>query len=143
MCPAGLPYQRCQYLKNIQMILDACWDDYGFSVYLENVFSLYWFAEPSRFREYGYLSSDIDFFVPILIYLRIKTYKQFEKNIPRVVFNQFLYYPTNTAEVEGENPYTIVSAIVKESTNAVYKMKNKFSLQLKPKSLHIHLQVVR
>ena len=62
MCPAGLPYQRCQYLKNIQMILDACWDDYGFSVYLENVFSLYWFAEPSRFREYGYLSSDIDFF---------------------------------------------------------------------------------
>ena len=67
MCPAGLPYQRCQYLKNIQMILDACWDDYGFSVYLENVFSLYWFAEPSRFREYGYLSSDIDFFSLILI----------------------------------------------------------------------------
>ena len=61
MCPAGLPYQRCQYLKNIQMILDACWDDYGFSVYLENIFfPLYWFAEPSRFREYGYLSSDID-----------------------------------------------------------------------------------
>ena len=67
----------------------------------------------------------------------------FEKYLSRLVFNQFLYYPTNTAEVEGKNPYTIVSAIVKESTNAVYKMKNKFSLQLEPKSLHIHLQVVR
>ena len=27
------------------------------------------FAEPSRFREYGYLSSDIDFFFLILIVL--------------------------------------------------------------------------
>ena len=116
MCPAGLPYQRCQYLKNIQMILDACWDDYGFSVYLENVFSLYWFAEPSRFREYGYLSSDIDFFVPILIVSLKNKFQNleieiFEKNISRVVFNQFLYYLTNTAEIEGKNPYPIVQSL--------------------------------